>query len=103
MLPWARADAGDNRACTRLLEDNDLPKLKAIVLVAALIALALTFLPPKAEATPNFARQTGRNCNFCHSAVPRLNDAGLAFKSNGFIFPESNNPPGKDHRDTQAQ
>ena len=87
--------------------DNDHLKLKTVALagalVAALIALALILFAPKAEATPNFARQTGRNCNFCHSGVPRLNDTGLAFKNNGFIFPESNNAPDKDHRDTPAQ
>ncbi len=86
---------------------NDRLKLRTIMLagalVAALILLALTFLPPKAEATPNFARQTGRNCNFCHRGVPRLNDTGLAFKNNGFIFPESNNAADKDHRNTPAQ
>ena len=87
--------------------DNHRLKLKTVALagalVAALIALALIFLPLKAEATPNFARQTGRNCNFCHSGVPRLNDTGLAFKNNGFIFPESNDVPDKDHRDSPAQ
>jgi hypothetical protein len=89
--------SADHRSC----------KLKPIALagalVAAPIALALIFLTPKAEATPNFARQTGRNCNFCHRGVPRLNDTGLAFKNNGFIFPESKDAPEKDHRDTPAQ
>jgi hypothetical protein len=59
---------------------------------AAPIALALMFPSPKADATPNFARQTGKNCSFCHSGVPRLNKTGLAFKKNGFHFPESNKP-----------
>ena len=35
-------------------------------LVAAPVALALMFPTLKADATPYFARQTGRNCNFCH-------------------------------------
>jgi hypothetical protein len=68
-------------------------------LLAAPIALALMFPTPKAAATPNFARQTGRSCNFCHRGVPRLNDTGLAFKNNGFRFPESNNPSTKDDND----
>jgi hypothetical protein len=59
---------------------------------AAPIALALLFPAPKAEATPYFARQTGQSCSFCHRGVPRLNDTGLAFKKNGFRFPESNKP-----------
>jgi hypothetical protein len=72
-------------------------------LVAAPIALALMLATLKAEATPIFARQTGRNCNFCHVGVPRLNDTGLAFKNNGFVFPDNNNAPDKDHKDTPAQ
>ena len=84
--------------------DQDLGRFKFIALagalVAAPIALALMFPVPKADATPYFARQTGRSCNFCHRGVPRLNDTGLAFKNNGFHFPESNKPSDKDHNDT---
>jgi hypothetical protein len=69
-------------------------------IVAAPIALALTLPAPNADATPKFARQTGRSCNFCHRGVPRLNDTGLAFKNNGFHFPESNKPSNTDHTDT---
>jgi hypothetical protein len=73
---------------------------QASALVAAPIAVALMLAMSKAEATPNFARQTGRNCNFCHSGVPRLNDTGLAFKNNGFLFPNSDKPAEKDRKDT---
>jgi hypothetical protein len=68
-------------------------------MVVAPITLALLFPAPKADATPQFARQTGRSCNFCHSGVPRLNDSGLAFKNNGFRFPDSNTP-NQDHENT---
>jgi hypothetical protein len=68
-------------------------------LVAAPIALALMFPAPKADATPYFARQTGRSCNFCHRGPPRLNDTGLAFKNKGFRFPESYKRPGNRHTD----
>jgi hypothetical protein len=67
--------------------------------VAAPIALALTLPAPNADATPKFARQTGRSCSFCHRGVPRLNDTGLAFKNNGFRFPESKKPPDNGHKD----
>jgi hypothetical protein len=91
----------------RCSADHRFRKLKSIALagalVAAPIALAFIFPAPKAEATPNFARQTGRNCNFCHSGVPRLNDTGLAFKNNGFVFPESNEPSNNEHKDAPAQ
>ena len=81
--------------------NHDLRRLKFIALggalVAAAIALALLFPTPNADATPYFARETGRSCNFCHRGVPRLNDTGLAFKNNGFHFPESHKPFNKDH------
>ena len=78
-------------------------KFKSIALggaaVAALIALALIVPTPKAQATPTFARQTGKSCSFCHSGPPRLNDTGAAFKNNGFVLPETNKAPDKDHKD----
>jgi hypothetical protein len=87
--------------------DHRFRKFKALALRGALamapIAWALIFLTPKAEANPNFARQTGRNCSFCHSGVPRLNDTGVAFKNNGFVLPEANKAPDKDHKDIPAQ
>jgi hypothetical protein len=83
--------------------NQDLRRFKSIALGGALavtsIASALTFPAPKADATPYFARQTGRSCSFCHRGVPRLNDTGLAFKNHGFRFPEGNGPPDKDHND----
>ena len=84
--------------------DHRFRKFKSVLLgrafVTAPIALALIFCTPKAGATPTFARQTGRNCSFCHSGVPRLNDTGLAFKNNGFLFPNSNKPAEEDRKDT---
>ena len=86
---------------------HDRRSFKSIALVGALaagpIALALMFPMPNAEANPKFARQTGRPCNFCHTGVPRLNDTGLAFKNNGFAFPDSDKAPDKDRKDTPAQ
>jgi hypothetical protein len=81
--------------------NHDLRRVKSVALIGALaaapIALALMFAAPKADATPAFARQTGRNCSYCHRGVPRLNDNGLAFKNNGFHFPKSEKSPDKDH------
>jgi hypothetical protein len=87
--------------------DHRLRKFKSIALggalVAALIALTLTLTTPKAEATPSFARQTGRTCNFCHTGPPRLNDTGLAFKNNGLLFPDSDKTPDKDRKDASPR
>jgi hypothetical protein len=82
-------------------------KVKSIALRSALsaspLAVALILAAPNAEATPTFARQTGQNCSFCHSGVPRLNDTGLSFKNNGFRLPNGNETPGKDHKQAPAQ
>lgn len=87
--------------------DHGLSQFKSIALrgalVVAAIASALMFPTPKADATANFARQTGQRCSFCHSGVPRLNDTGLAFKNDGFRFPNGNGAPDKDHKDAPAQ
>jgi hypothetical protein len=85
----------------RRTADSGLLKLRSIALAGALVAtpVALTLMvpAPRADATPNFARQTGRRCSFCHRGVPRLNDMGVAFKNNGFRFPESDEPADKGH------
>ena len=87
--------------------DHGLRKFKSIAirsaLVAALVALTLTLPTRKAEATPSFAQQTGKSCNFCHAGVPRLNDTGLGFKNNGFRLPEGEKAPPKDQKDAPAQ
>ena len=69
---------------------------------ATALALAL-ILAPNAEATPIFARQTGKTCGFCHRGPPRLNETGVAFKSNGFLLPDSNKVPDKDSKDAPHQ
>jgi len=87
--------------------DNRFRTCKSIELGGALAATLLSFAlmssTLKAYATPNFARQTGRSCNVCHSGAPRLNDTGMAFKNNGFRFPDSDEAPDKDHKDAPAQ
>jgi hypothetical protein len=85
----------------RLLKFKSIARRSA--LVATSFALVLMLLTPSAEATPNFARQTGRPCNFCHRGVPRLNETGMAFKNNGFTFPETDKAPNKDRQDGPAQ
>jgi hypothetical protein len=87
--------------------DRRFRKIKSVALggaaVSALIALALIVSTPKAGATPAFARQTGKNCSFCHSGPPRLNDTGAAFKNNGFLLPDSNTASDKDPKDAPRQ
>ena len=75
--------------------------VKSLALGAALLGAPIVlamFATSNADATPAFARQTGKSCNVCHRGVPRLNDTGLAFKNNGFRFPEGT-PSETDHKD----
>ncbi|MBI5810438.1 MAG: hypothetical protein HZB21_04530, partial [Deltaproteobacteria bacterium] len=54
---------------------------------AAFSFLFLTFLLPEAaSALPLFARQVGRNCTYCHTIIPKLNETGRIYKSNGYRF-----------------
>ncbi len=106
MLPKAKRLVAKT-ALARGSANNGVLKVKSIPLRSALsagpLAAALILAAPNAEATPKFARQTGRNCSFCHRGPPRLNDTGLAFKNNGFRFPNGNETPGKDHKEAPAQ
>ncbi len=43
--------------------------------------------PSPAMALPFFSRQIGRNCTFCHTLIPKLNEKGRIFRSNGYRFP----------------
>ncbi len=53
-------------------------------LFAALLTTLLT--PYDAEAVPAFARKVGRNCTYCHTLFPKLNETGRIFLSGGFRF-----------------
>ncbi len=58
------------------------------VFVAAAVIGLLFFLamnPPKAEAVPSYARQTGLACSGCHYTPPELNPAGRRFKLTGYV------------------
>jgi hypothetical protein len=72
-------------------------------LSATLLSLGLILFAANAQATPTFARQTGKTCSFCHSGPPRLNDAGVAFKKDGFRFPDSNGTADKDRKNAPAE
>lgn len=48
------------------------------------ILLLIAFIPVSANAMPFFSRQTGKDCSYCHSVFPKLNEAGLSFRSNGY-------------------
>jgi hypothetical protein len=56
--------------------------------VAAAVVTLLSFTalnPPKVQAVPSYARQTGLPCSGCHYAPPELNPAGRRFKLLGYV------------------
>lgn len=60
--------------------------LTAIVLVSIL-------LPVAAGAMPMFARRIGRDCSYCHTTFPKLNETGLIYASNGYRFADEGEWP----------
>lgn len=61
---------------------------RAGTVAAAVSALLLVFslIPEDLFAFPFFTRQVGRDCTYCHTAFPRLNETGRTFRSNGYRF-----------------
>ena len=53
------------------------------IALMATIAVLLCVLQ-EASATAQFSRQYDTPCNTCHTAFPKLNDIGIAFKDDGF-------------------
>lgn len=55
----------------------------AVPILVLIFAAAVN--PPKVEAVPSYARQTGLACSGCHYAPPELNPAGRRFKLLGYV------------------
>src|SRR5512134_1290231 len=63
------------------------PSRSRVLLPGALAFLLLFLLIPfSAEAHPSFARHVGRDCGYCHTAIPKLNDTGRTYLTNGYRF-----------------
>ena len=62
--------------------------VSAIMLTVAVSGVWAVVAPKKAEAIPAFSRQTGKPCSICHDVIPKLNQTGQDFRTNGFRFPE---------------
>ena len=61
-------------------------KIKHIV--STLLASSFAIASFTAEAVPSFARETGKNCSYCHNAWPQLNKKGRSFKELGYRLPD---------------
>jgi hypothetical protein len=60
--------------------------LRFLLLTATLAAPLV--VPQQAAGTAQFSRQYNTSCNTCHTAFPKLNAVGIAFKDAGFQFPK---------------
>jgi hypothetical protein len=64
-------------------------KAIAVILLGCIPVLVLLFAaavnPPRVEAVPSYARQTGLACSGCHYTPPELNPAGRRFKLLGYV------------------
>lgn len=60
--------------------------MAALFITLGLTLLLSLVLPPSAFSLPFFARQIGRTCTYCHIQLPKLNETGRVFRSNGFRF-----------------
>lgn len=62
--------------------------MKRIFLLAFFgLAVGTFSLPEKSEAIPSFARKYKTACTTCHTAFPKLNPFGRAFRNLGFQMP----------------
>ena len=62
--------------------------MRTRLLLGALLATGMwtvtALLPPAAQAIPSFAKKHDKDCFECHIAYPTLNDAGRAYKQDGY-------------------
>lgn len=69
-------------------------KIKNII--ATLVTVGFAFTTVTAEAVPSFARDTGKNCSYCHNAWPQLSKKGRLYKEMGYRLPDSKRMSFKD-------
>ena len=55
--------------------------LSSLVLLVSIVSMC-----PDAQAVPSFTRQTGLQCNVCHSNPPELTAFGRKFKLEGYTL-----------------
>ena len=64
-----------------------------VLLVLGILCFWLSFSLNQAQAVPSFARQTGLECNSCHTMFPELTPVGRNFKLNGFTATKHGDKP----------
>lgn len=62
--------------------------MKKGLFVIVLMAFGWVLAAQDASAMPHFARKVAKDCTFCHSVFPKLNETGRIFRRNGYRFSE---------------
>lgn len=63
--------------------------LACAVAIAATVRPPIVVAAPAGDEIPAFARKYRTSCSTCHTAAPKLNVLGEAFRLNGYRFPEN--------------
>ncbi len=64
-----------------------------LAMMLVILGLWLASSVNQVQAVPSFARQTGLDCNACHTVFPELNVTGRNFKINGFTATKHGDKP----------
>ncbi|MEP6540160.1 MAG: hypothetical protein ABJF23_32835, partial [Bryobacteraceae bacterium] len=59
---------------------------RALTSISIFLLVLVVTLSPEAKAVPSFTRQTGLQCNVCHSNPPELTAFGRKFKLEGYTL-----------------
>ncbi len=59
---------------------------RALTNIGIVLLVLVVTLSPEAKAVPSFTRQTGLQCNVCHSNPPELTAFGRKFKLEGYTL-----------------
>ncbi len=65
-------------------------------IVSVLFASGILLTTFTAQAVPSFARDTGKNCSYCHNAWPQLSKKGRLYKELGYRLPDGERMSFKD-------
>ena len=59
-------------------------RFRVMTLTLGVVGLLLVLSVTNSDAVPSFARQTGLDCNACHTMFPELTSVAATSKINGF-------------------
>ena len=68
-------------------------RFRVMILTLGVVGCFLFISVTNSYAVPSFARQTGMDCNACHTVFPELTPVGRNFKLNGFTASKNAKKP----------